>query len=149
MAQWWSAGLVTRRLWVRFLPGDAGKFSSPKWTSCADLFLYPFHSRFTSVASERPQPFCPKCRRQVTAKHTYILDPGKMEWAAYAALVECRNPPGKRTHTPPVRNARPQSSQLAEPPWTDSRPKEWNWCARNDLHLRKKSKAGNKLSNST
>ena len=37
-------------------------------------------------------------------------------------------------------NARQQSSQLAEPLWTDPWPKEWNWCARADLHFKRKRK---------
>jgi len=40
---------------------------------CWLLFRYPFHPRVTAVAHKRPQSFCHKCRRQVTAKHTYTL----------------------------------------------------------------------------
>ena len=32
-----------------------------------------------------------------------------------------------------------QSSQLAEPLWTDSWPKDWNWRAKADLHLKKQT----------
>ena len=41
----------------------------------------------------------------------------------------------------------PQSSQIAEPLWIDH--KEWNWCARANLHLKKKKKVqvGNEWSN--
>ena len=37
-------------------------------------------------------------------------------------------------------NTLPQSSQLAEPLWTDPWPEEWSWCARADLHLKNKRK---------
>ena len=43
-------------------------------------------------------------------KHAYTLDPTKSEWADYAAVQLTRNLSG---------NIRPQSSQLAEPLWTD------------------------------
>ena len=48
---------------------------------------------------------------QVTSytKYAYTLDPTKSEWADYAAVT--RNLSG---------NIWPQSSQLAEPLWTDS-----------------------------
>ena len=39
-------------------------------------------------------------------------------------------------------NARPRSSQLAEPLWTDAWPKEWNWCARAEIHFYKKTHKG-------
>ena len=38
-----------------------------------------------------------------------------------------------------------QSSQLAEPLWTDpglKKKKKWNWCARADLHFQKKKSTG-------
>ena len=41
----------------------------------------------TAVAHKRPQPFCKKCRWQVTPKHAYTLDPTKLEWADYAAGI--------------------------------------------------------------
>ena len=36
--------------------------------------------------TRRPQSFFQKCRWQVTPKHTYTLDPMKLEWADYAAV---------------------------------------------------------------
>ena len=62
-----------------------------------------------------PGSFCLKCRWQITFKHTYTLDPSKLEWADYAAvLAEC----GNLSHNPPG-NTSPQWSQLAELPWTE------------------------------
>ena len=52
-----------------------------------------FHPSNTVVACKRPWSFCQKCRWQVTPKHTYTLDSSG--------------------------NTQLQSSQLAEPLWTD------------------------------
>ena len=40
---------------------------------CWLLFRYLFHPHVTAVTRKRSQPFCQKCRRQVTAKHKYTL----------------------------------------------------------------------------
>ena len=40
-------------------------------------------------------------------------------------------------------NAHLCSSQLAEPLWTDSSPKEWSLCMRADLHFKRKEKEKN------
>ena len=40
---------------------------------CWLLFQYFFHPLVTAVAQKRSQSFCPKCRWQVTPKHTCIL----------------------------------------------------------------------------
>ena len=39
-------------------------------------------------------------------------------------------------------STRPQSSHLAKPLLTDSGRNKWNWCARADLHFKKKVQAG-------
>ena len=65
-----------------------------------------------------------KCRWQVTPKHTYTLDPTKSERVDYAAVqAECGNQSGNELISSSSGNARPQSSQLAEPLWADSDPK--------------------------
>ena len=46
------------------------------------LIQSPFHTHFTAVACKRSQPFCLKCRWQVTLKmHAYTLDPTKSRLA--------------------------------------------------------------------
>ena len=40
---------------------------------CSLLFWYSFHPQVTTEACKRSQPFCLKCKWQVTAKHTCIL----------------------------------------------------------------------------
>ena len=85
------------------------------------LIRCPFHPRVTAVAPKRPRSFCQKCRRQVTPKHAYSLDPSKSEWADYAAVqVWCGNLSGNKLTSNLSENIRPQSSPLAEPLWTDS-----------------------------
>ena len=57
---------------------------------------------------------------QVTPKHAYTLDPSKSEWADYAAVqAECGNLSGNELTRNSSGNTRLQSSQLAEPLWTD------------------------------
>ena len=56
----------------------------------------------------------------MTPKHTYILDPSKSEWADYAAVqAECGNLSGNELTQNSSGNTQSQSSQLAEPLWTD------------------------------
>ena len=84
------------------------------------LIWCPFHLRVTTVAYERPWWFRQKCRWQVTPKHTYTLDPMKSEWVDYAAVQAWfGNLSGNGLKRNLSWNIRPQSSQLAEPLWTD------------------------------
>ena len=85
------------------------------------LIRCPFHPpRVTAVARKRPRSFCQKCRWQVTPKHAYALDPSKSEWADFAVVqAECRNLSGNELTRNLSGNTRSQSSQLAEPLWTD------------------------------
>ena len=72
------------------------------------------------MARKRSRPFCQKCRWQVTPKHANTLDPTNTEWADYAAVKAwCGNLPGNELTRNLSRNTRSQSSQLAEPLWTD------------------------------
>ena len=64
--------------------------------------------------------FCQKCRWQVAPEHAYTLDPTKSEWADYAAVqAQSENLLGKELTRNSSGNTQPQSSQLAEPLWTD------------------------------
>ena len=79
-----------------------------------------FHPRVTAVARKRPRSFCQKCRWQARPKHAYTLDPTKSEWADYAAVqAECGNLSENELTRNSSGNTRSQSSQLAEPLWTD------------------------------
>ena len=109
---------------VRIPAGAAGEFPSSESTLCADSYSVSVPLRVTAMARKRPQPFCQKCRWQVTPRHAYTFDPTKSEWADYAAVQEqCGNLPGNELTRNSSGNTRPQLSQLAEPLWTDPGPR--------------------------
>ena len=84
------------------------------------LIRCPFQPRVTAVARKRPRSSCQKCRWQVTPTHAYTLDPMKSEWADYPAVqAQCWNLSGNELTRNSSENTRAQSSQLAEPLWTD------------------------------
>ena len=114
------------------------------------LILRSFHPLVTAVAHKRPRSFCQKCGWQVTPKNAYTLDPTKSEWADYAAVQAwCGNLPGNELTRNLSGNIRPQSSQLAEPLWTDPGIKSGiNVCKQISTSKKKKNvQAGNKWSN--
>ena len=84
------------------------------------LIRCPLHPRVTAVARKRPWSLCQKCGWQVTPKHVYTLDPTMSERADYAAVQAwCGNLSGNELTRNLSGNTRPQSSQLAEPLWTN------------------------------
>ena len=134
-----------KRLRVRIPAGAAGEFFSPKLNFVCVLFnRCSFHPRVTAVARKRPRSFCQKCSWQVTPKHTYILDPTKSEWADYAAVqAECADLSGNELTRNLSGNIRPQSSQLAEPLWTEPGIRVELVCASlSPLQKKKKKSAG-------
>ena len=70
-----------------------------------------FHPPVTAV--------CQKCAWQVAPKHAYTLHPAKSEWADYAAVQVVGTLPGNELTRNSSGNTRSQSSQLAEPLWTN------------------------------
>ena len=111
---------MIERLRVRMPAGAAGEFSSPESTLCSDSYLVSVHPRVTAVARKISQSFCEKCSWQVTPTHVYTFDPMKSEWADYAAVqAQCGNLSGNKLTRKSSDNTRSQSSQLAEPLWTD------------------------------
>ena len=57
---------------------------------------------------------------QVTSKNAYTLDPTKSGWADYAAVqAQCGNLSGNELTRNSSGNIRQQSSQFAEPLWTN------------------------------
>ena len=88
---------MIERLRVQIPAGVVGELSSPESTLCADSYSLSVHPHVTAVARKRLQPFCQKCRWQVTLKHAHTFNPTKSEWADYAAVqAYCENPSGKR-----------------------------------------------------
>ena len=82
------------------------------------LIRCPFRPRVTAVARKRPRSLCQKCRWKVTSKHAYTPDPSKQEWADYAA-AQSGNLSGNGFTRNSSGDTRSQSSQLAEPLWTE------------------------------
>ena len=79
-----------------------------------------FHPRVTAVAHRRPRSCGQKCRWQVTSEFAYTLDPVKLDWADFAAVQAlCGSLSGNELTLKLSDTAQPQSSQLAEPLWTD------------------------------
>ena len=71
---------------VRIPAEAAGEFSSLESTLCADSYAVTVAPCVTAVARKRHQPFCQKCRWQVTPKDADTFDPTKSEWTDYAAV---------------------------------------------------------------
>ena len=88
--------------------------------------------------------------RQVTPKYAFTLDPAKSEWADNAAVqAKCGNLSGNEFARNSSGNIRSQSSQLAEPLWTDPGLKSGIGVCEliSTLKKKKKAQAGNELSN--
>ena len=89
---------------------------------------------------------------QVTPKHTYTFDPMKLEWANYAAVwAQCRNLSGNELTHNLSRNIWPQTSQLAEPLWTNPSMKSGicvhKLISTSKKERKKKAQTGNELLN--
>ena len=111
------------------------------------LIRCPCHLRVSTVARKRPLSFFQKCRWQVTPKQAFILDPTKSERADYAAVQALSgNLTGNELTRKSSGNTRSQSSQFAEPLWTDPGLKS-GISVRELISTRKKAQAGNELSN--
>ena len=111
---------MIERLRVQIPAGAAGAFSSPESTLSADSFSVSVPPPCYRCGMKRPRSFCQRCRCQVTSKRAYTLDPSKSEWADYAAVqTECGKLSGNELIRNSSGNTRLQSSQLAEPLWTD------------------------------
>ena len=69
------------RVRVRVPAGDAGKFSSPELTICADSYSVFVPPRVTAVARKRPRSSVKSAGGRL---HLKTHDPTKSEWADYA-----------------------------------------------------------------
>ena len=89
----------------------------------------------------------PNCRWQFTPRYVYTLEQQqqikKKNKTRNGLGMLSRHSVGTYQGNEPTRNSsgntRPQSSQLAEPLWTDPGLKKggwrWNWCARADIYF--------------
>ena len=108
---------MIERLRVLIPAGVVGEYSSPELAVCTDSYLVSVPLCVTKVACKRPQPFCQKCRCQVTPKHACVLDPTKLELVDcavhYPGIVWEPNQ-GNELTCNSSGNTQPQSPQLAE-----------------------------------
>ena len=116
----WACGpkgiFMVGRLRVQFPAGAAGLFFS---LSVLPFTRYLFHSCVTAVACNRPRSFCQKSRWQVTPKHAYILTLWNGIWLSMLSRHSVGTYQGKKLTCNLSENVHLQSSQLAEPLWTD------------------------------
>ena len=135
---------MIERMKAWFLAGTVGAFSPPEFTFCVDFFSSClFHSCITAMACKRPRSICQKGKWHVTPKHAYTLDPMNLGWVDYAVQTCLWNKPTRNSSV----NAHSQSSQLAEPLWTDSGLKSWICVHKSWSPLKKKNaQTGNDLS---
>ena len=85
------------------------------------LWRCPFHPRVTALARKRSRSFCQKCRWQVTPKHTYtpLTQRSRSGLTMPLSRHSVGNLPANELTCNSSGNSRSQSSQLAEPLWTD------------------------------
>ena len=113
----WEPDFVIERLRVRIPAGTTGEFSSPELTLCVDSY---------SVSVPPPcysNGHVKKIYKKPAILHKLQMEgPTKSEWADYAAVQAwCWNLSGNKLTRNLAGNIRQQSSQLAEPLWTDPR----------------------------
>ena len=112
------------------------------------LIRCPFHPHVTAVALKDPGHSAKSTGDRLHLKHTYILDPLKLEWADYAAAqAECGNLSGDKLTRNSPGNTQSQSSQLAEPLWSDPGLNSGISLCELISTLKKKAQAGNELLN--
>ena len=84
------------------------------------LFQYPFHPRVTTMTRKRPRTFCQKCRCRLHLNMHTPLTQRSWSGADYATVqAKCGNLSENELTRNSSGNTWPQSSQLAEPLWTD------------------------------
>ena len=84
------------------------------------LIRCPFHPRVTAVACKRSRSFCQKCRWRVTPNtHTPLTQRSRSGLTMPLSRHSAGTYPENELTRNLSGNIRPQSSQLAEPLWTD------------------------------
>ena len=113
-----------------------GEFSSAELTFCADSYSVSVLALCYSSSMQKTPVILPKVQWQVTAKHTYTIDPSKLEWADCCPGIAWE-PLRETSSDATCHRMLGQSSQLAEPLWTDHNLNKWNWCVWDDFHLKR------------
>ena len=136
---WKVAGSVTGR-------SSSRNFFSTVNFLCWLLAWYPLHTRVTSVAPKRPWSFCHKCRRQITAKSAYTLDPNIIRVGSLLCpgivLEPTREMSSHAIHQEALIHCHPSSLHYCRL-LLDI--KEWNWCLCADHYFTKKKKKKKKI----
>ena len=150
IACWYSAGLVNRRLRVRIPAGAAVQFSSPELTLCIDLL---YGVRSTLVLSQwhvkDPGHFAGSAGGRLHLNtHVPLTQRSRSGLPVLLSRHMCRNRSGNKFICIWSGNTRVQSSQFAEPLWTD-RGQESEISVREPISAlkKKKAQAGNEWSN--
>ena len=106
---------------VRIPEEAAGEFTSPELALCADSYSVSVPPSYYRSGTQKNPIILPKVQMAVTPKNACTLDPTKSEWADYTAVqAYCGNLSENDLTRNSSGNTRLQSSQLAEPLWTDS-----------------------------
>ena len=136
---------MIERLRVRTPAGATEEFFLQSQLCVLTLIWCPFHPCVTEVARKRRRPFCQKCRWQVNLNsQTPLPNEVGVGWLCPGILWK---PFRKRLHTYLVRE---HSAAVVSARWTTADwfcHIEWNYCARADIHLKKKALEGNERSN--
>ena len=112
---------MIERLRVRIPAGAVGECSSPEKNVCADSYSVSVPPSYYRSGTQKNPIILPKVQMAVTPKNACTLDPTKSEWADYTAVqAYCGNLSENDLTRNSSGNTRLQSSQLAEPLWTDS-----------------------------
>ena len=123
-----NAGLVIERLRVRIPAGAAGEFSSPELTLSAVSYSVsvppphptPLHPRVTAVARKRPRSAAKSAGGRLHLNtHTPLTQRSRSGPTMPLSRLSVGNLSGNELTRNLSENIRPQSSQLAEPLWTD------------------------------
>ena len=95
-------------------------FLLQSWLCVLTLVRCPFHPYVTAVARKRPRPFCQKRRWQVTPNtHTPLTQRSRSGLTIPLSRQRVGTYAETSSHATCQGTFRPQSSQLAEPLWTD------------------------------
>ena len=129
IAQWNSAGLVIWRSLVRPLAGTAGEISFPYYLSVLTLILVSVSPPFNALRS-----FYQKKKKKSGGGMLQLNSHTPLTWQCRGGLTKLSrhsretHQGNELTYNSSANATCPQSSQIAEPLWTNCWLKEWNWC---------------------
>ena len=139
---------MIERLRVRIPAGAAGELSSPGLTfSVLTLIRCPFHpvlpQRFVNDPGHSTKSAGGRLQLNT---HSPLTQRSRSGLTMLSRLVRESIRENELTRNSSG-NTRPQSSQLAEPPWTDPGEKKFDKCVRDDFHFQNNGQLGNESPN--